>query len=142
MQKLEPERNSLSGYSVKRETSLSATALISSVKQASAEVRRCSVCGCADQTVESGEVDPLGRKKLDHLVTIELRYLRRKEDLTLYLKNKGWRYKLHQARDAMERFICRPCLREVTEMERDWARKRDGERRQNFDNFYGVLCGE
>lgn len=142
MQKLEPDRSSLSGYSVKRETSSSATAPISSGKPVSVEVRHCSVCGCADQTVESGEVDPLGRKKLDHLVTIELRYLKRKEDLTPYLRNKGWRYKLHQARDAMERFICRACLREVTAMERDWARKRDGERRQNVDNFYGVLCGE
>jgi hypothetical protein len=103
-------------------------------------VRRCSVCGCGDQTLESGESDPLGRKKVDHLVTIELRYLRRKEDLTLYLKNKGWRYKLHQARDAMERFICRPCLREVTVMERDWARKREGEREQNTENFYQLLC--
>jgi hypothetical protein len=44
----------------------------------------------------------------------------------------------------MERFICRPCLRDAETMRRDWMRKcanDSGTRKTNHDGFYGDLCG-
>jgi hypothetical protein len=94
-----------------------------------------------------GELDAMGRQKYDHSVTVDLRYLtgvsteaEALNKMTPYLKSKGWAYKFWQRRHAMERMICRPCMREVELMERDWRTKRDGERRANTESFYGELC--
>ena len=93
-------------------------------------------------------MDGLGRAIKEHSVTVELRYLRAlseadaKRQITDYLVSRGWRYRLHQARHAMERFICRQCLRQVTEMQRDWDRKSQEERRTNVESYYELICND
>jgi hypothetical protein len=93
-------------------------------------------------------VDGLGRPLKEHSVTIELRFLRAhseteaRRQISQYLVNRGWRYRMHQARHAMERFICRPCLRQVTEMQRDWERKAQNEKRDNVEDYYQLICGD
>ncbi len=106
--------------------------------------RVCSVCGCQDvATVVEGETDSLGRKRIDHLVTIELRYLKSAAECTPHRQLKGWRPKTHQGRHAMERFICRPCLVATQEMSREFRRKRDRELgAKNHDPYYLAVCGE
>lgn len=96
-----------------------------------------------------GEVDAHGRQKVDHYVTIDLRFIKSaqsdfeaKKKITPYLASRGWKYKLFQGRHAMERLICRPCLRETSIMERDWERKAHGDRGSKLSGFYGALCGE
>lgn len=106
--------------------------------------RLCSVCGDADhQVLIDGETDATGKPKVEHHVTIELQYVKDKSVLTAYRVARGWRYKFHQGRHAIERFICRPCLRGAAVMQRDWQRKvanDTGSRRANHDSFYGDLC--
>lgn len=96
-----------------------------------------------------GEVDAHGRQKVEHYVTIDLRFIKSapsefeaKKKITPYLASRGWKYKLFQGRHAMERLICRPCLRETSIMERDWERKAHGDRGSKLLEFYGALCGE
>lgn len=109
------------------------------------EARKCSACGIADvtQAVE-GYFDERGETRIDHLVTIELRYLSKPEELTSYLKSKGWKYRKHQGRDAMERFVCRPCMNAQREMSQEFSRKRSKEMRSssNHDTYYRALCGD
>lgn len=106
--------------------------------------RTCSVCGCADHlTAVEGDLDPRGNKRIEHRVTIELRYLRQREDFTAHLQVRGWRYKLHQGRHAMERFVCRACLIATQEMGREFRLKRQKELgMQNHDPYYLAVCGE
>lgn len=119
------------------------------VQPAKVELRRCANCGVADQ-VEAieGEYDSLGRPKVEHLVTVQLRYLKGvqsesevRRKITRSQGEHGWTYKFFQGKHAIERFVCRTCLRELDLMERDWARK--GEKQEStLGEFYGVLCGE
>lgn len=107
--------------------------------------RTCSACGVADVTQRiEGYFDERGETRIEHLVTIELRYLKKPEELTAYLKSKGWRGKKHQGRDAMERFVCRPCLIAQREMSQEFSRKRSKELRSssNTDSYYRTLCGD
>jgi hypothetical protein len=60
--------------------------------------------------------------------------------LTPHMRRRGWKYKLFQGRHAMERFVCRPCLRDLSIMERDWAKKGSGDTASNKDSYYGALC--
>jgi hypothetical protein len=131
---LDPGRTSLSGRAV------------SNVQPPAAkgEPRRCCICSVEDQaTPIDGEFDSMGRPKIEHLVTIELRYLKANTEAEARkLIRPPWKYRLHQARQAMERFVCRPCLRETAVMERDWTKKGAAEKRRNNQSYYGVLCGE
>lgn len=113
------------------------------------ESRKCANCGIADcASPIEGEFDERGNQKIEHLVTVELRYLKvnteaeAKKRITAYLKGKGWRYRLHQGKHAMERFVCRPCLRALAVMERDWARKADQDNSKNKESYYGLLCND
>jgi len=106
--------------------------------------RACSVCKLPDSiSAPEGEFDVLGRKRVEHTVTVELRYLKSRSECTPLLESKGWRHKIHQGRDAMERFICRPCLMAKTEMRKEFQRKRDKELgAKNYDPYYLAVCGE
>lgn len=96
--------------------------------------RICSVCGCPDCVLNA---------EGEHRVTIELRYLKSRGEFTPYLEARGWRYRKHQARDAMERFICRRCLIATREMSHEFKRKREKELgAKNFDPYYLAVCGE
>lgn len=101
--------------------------------------RVCSVCSVGDkESPIDGEFDANGNQRVEHLVTIELEYIKDRTKV-----RRGWRYKFHQGRHAMERFICRPCLRGADIMRRDWMRKcaqDSGTRKANHDGFYGDLC--
>lgn len=107
--------------------------------------RLCAVCSVHDrEALIDGETDANGNTKIEHLVTIELQYIKDRTKVTAYHLVRGWRYKYHQGRHAMERFICRPCLRDAETMRRDWMRKcanDSGTRKTNHDAFYGDLCG-
>lgn len=111
---------------------------------ANSRPRRCTKCGLEDLvTAVQGEYDIAGAPRLEHRVTIELRYLAKKEQCTPYLQLSGWRPKIIQGRPAMERFICRPCLNGGREMEREWAQKRAKELKsggKNHDDFYLAIC--
>lgn len=97
-------------------------------------LRVCAVCKCED-----GLLNAEG----GHKVRIELRYLKSRADLTPAVEQRGWRYKTHQGRHAMERFICMPCLLATTEMRREFQRKRDKELgSKNHDSYYLAICGE
>jgi hypothetical protein len=102
------------------------------------------VCGCPDQVSAAvGELDKLGNQRIEHRVTIELRYLKSQDECTAARRAHGWRYKLHQARHAMERFLCRPCLIATQEMSKEFGSKREKELgKQNADPYYLALCGE
>jgi hypothetical protein len=102
------------------------------------------VCGCADKvTILENETDPRGNKRVEHSVTVELRYMKERADCTPGLEARGWRYRLHQARHAMERFICRRCLMATREMGEEFRRKRTKELgMKNHDPYYLAVCGE
>ena len=102
--------------------------------------RKCSLCGCEDVVTNTGQTDEVGREKIHHLVTIELKYIRRPEDLTAYLRSRGWKYRQHQGRHAMERFVCRPCLINRGTMERDWTKKCAGDQASKKETHYQALC--
>lgn len=90
-----------------------------------------------------GESDAQGNKRAEHHVTIELRYLRSRQECTRNMEAKGWRHRIHQGRDAMERFVCRVCLMATREMSREFQRKRTKELgMKNHDPYYLALCGE
>ncbi len=138
-QRLSPERTTLSDApgNVTRQPS----------PRPVAAVRRCSNCNVEDraETIE-GEYDAFGQPKVEHHVTVELRYLKVQTEaeaqtrLTPHMRRRGWKYKLFQGRHAMERFVCRPCLRDLSIMERDWAKKGSGDTASNKDSYYGALC--
>jgi hypothetical protein len=143
VQKLEPLRTTLSAKPV-------SPSIASLPAAAPAQARKCTNCGTEDRAeVIQGEYDAHGNQKIEHFVTIELRYLKVKTEaeahklISPYLRRKGWSYKLFQTRHAMQRFICRPCLRELSVMERDWDRKskKDGAP-SNLSSYYGALCGD
>jgi hypothetical protein len=136
--RLEPSRSSLSG----RPEFLQAPKV-----QTSAPVvrkRKCSSCGLADVAQDlSGE--------LSHSVTVELRYIdgvqneqAARAKITPYLAGRGWKYKFHLGRFAMERDICRACLIAHTEMEKEFAQKRSRELKSGTqaDAYYMALCGD
>lgn len=69
---------------------------------------------------------------------MELRYLQDQQPVM-----RGWRHKIHQGRNAMERWICRPCLLSRTEMGEEFRRKRERELgKTNHDPYYLAVCGE
>lgn len=106
--------------------------------------RVCSVCGCPDHiSIVEGEADSRGNKKIEHFVTIELRYLRSRQECSPRFEAKGWRHKVHQGRNAMERFVCRPCLIATQEMSKEFGRKRAKELgMKNHDPYYLAIAGE
>jgi hypothetical protein len=95
------------------------------------------VCGCQDQaSLIEGD-------KVHHSVTIELRYLKERQQCTPNREAHGWRHRLHQGRHAMERFICRRCLKSTEEMSKEFRLKREKELgRANHDPYYLAVCGE
>jgi hypothetical protein len=130
--RLEPARTSLSG----RPEFLQPPAKVQAAPKPLGP-RKCISCGVTDvaQTIHDETV---------HSVTIELRYLKAENELTPYLKAKGWRYRFHQGRHSMERDICRACLIAHGEMEKEFQQKRSRELKKsgNHDTYYTALCGE
>lgn len=106
--------------------------------------RMCSVCGCPDQaSIVEGQANNIGQPLVEHLVTIELRYLKSPQECTPNRQAHGWRYRLHQARHAMERFVCRKCMIATREMSQEFGRKRNKELGdKNHDPYYMAICGE
>lgn len=103
--------------------------------------RFCASCGCEDliQTVHEE-----GGSRIEHKVTIELKYLKKPEECTFYMQSKGWKPRILQGRPAMERFICRPCITGHELMQKEFSQKRAKELRSsaNHDTFYSAMCGE
>jgi hypothetical protein len=131
--KLEQERESLSGRQIVAEPI------------APVGPRTCVSCGVEDVAREvEGQYGVTGQKLFEHLVTIELRYLKKPEDCTSYLKARGWSFRVHQGRPAMQRFICRPCMNAHAIMEKEFKLKRSRElgSNSNHDTYYTALCGE
>lgn len=135
--KLEPGRTSLSG----RPEFLKPAPV-----QMSAPVpieRKCCACGLKD-VVHLIEDQP------EHSVTIELHFLKAENEqqarklVTPYLASRGWRYKFHLGRHAMERDICRPCMLAHNELEQEFKRKRTNELKSNLnsDSYFLALCGD
>lgn len=105
--------------------------------------RKCAMCGIPD-VVQMWDDSP------EHSVTVELRYLTAaneevaKQKITPYLVSRGWRYKYHLGRFAMERDICRACLIAHKELEDEFKRKRTNEMKSSMqsDSYYLALCGD
>lgn len=103
--------------------------------------RICSVCGCGDEvTVRDGQTDFAGRQLVEHKVGPELRYVKRREDVTSYFTRRGWRYRFHLGRHAMERMLCRPCMNEVSVLQRDFDRKKAADSARPIDSYYNDIC--
>lgn len=135
--RLEPDRDNLSGTSF--------PPVAQPIKAVPLAPRKCITCGCEDAVHRvEGQFEANGETKLEHLVTIELRYLKRPEDLTPYLKSRGWKAFKHQGRDAMQRFICRQCMQAHREMENEFRSKKSNELRSSSsrDTYYRALCGD
>jgi hypothetical protein len=106
-------------------------------------LRSCSACQKPDVLLMI-EDEPF------HTVTIELRFLEApnkavaEQKITRYLAAKGWRYKWHLGRHAMERDICRECLLRYLEVEQEFRRKKTNELKgsMNSESFYLALCGD
>lgn len=103
--------------------------------------RICAICGVQDEvTVSASQTDFAGRQFIEHSVTTDLRYIKRREDVTRYFERKGWRYKFHLGRHAMERMLCRGCLNEVSFLQRDFDRKKAADSARPSDTYYGDIC--
>lgn len=102
------------------------------------------MCGCPDYlTANEAEQDQYGNTLYEHNVGYELRWLKAPADCTPNLKARGWRYLVTQARHAMERDICKPCLLATQEMSREFRRKRSKEIGEGTsDPYYLAVCGE
>lgn len=103
--------------------------------------RICSICSATDEaTQRDGNVDFAGRPLIEHSVTTELRYIKKREDVTRYFTSRGWRYRFHLGRHAMERMLCRSCLNEVSFLQRDFDRKKAADSARPVDSYYNDLC--
>lgn len=146
MTKLEPGRISLAGQRSSSFRKALALAEPEVRKPAPPEPpRKCCSCGKDDVTrIVEGEYEPSGAQRVEHSVTIEFRYIKRPEDCTSYMQSKGWKYRKHQAKHTMERFICRPCLADRSLMQREFSSKKASDMKQGMahDTYYSVLCGE
>ena len=108
---------------------------------AKAEVRECSVCHVPDAPTRHVDLDSEWID--DHSVTVELRWLKKKDEVSPQDKARGWKlYQgLFQGKPAMQRFICRPCLNSQTIVRKDFEKKAASElRKVNDQGFYAVLC--
>ena len=105
--------------------------------------RQCCMCGLLD-------VAHLVEGEPHHTVTVELKFLtaqneaQAREHVSGYLKTRGWRYRYHLGRHAMERDICRACLMAHQEIGKEFARKRSNELKSHMqsDSYYRALCGD
>lgn len=85
-----------------------------------------------------------------HSVTLELRWIgalneaQARQKISGYLAQRGWRYKFHLGKHAMERDICRECLMRHREIEREFKRKKSNELKSssNSESYYMALCGD
>lgn len=105
-------------------------------------MRICSRCGCEDQVViREGQQDFAGREITEHKVTVDLKYIKDRKEITPYLKSRGWSFREHLGRQAMVRFTCRDCLNDSAIVGRDFRRKQQAETRAvNIDSYYLNLC--
>ena len=135
--KLSPERTSLSGrpdFLKPDPVQMSAPA----PKQ-----RICCMCAVPDMA-QMVEGEP------HHSVTVELRFIQAENEaqaqqkVTGYLKARGWKYRLHLGRHAMERDICRGCLIRHAELEKEFSRKKSNELKASHysESYYLALCGD
>lgn len=135
--KLSPGRTSLSGRPEFLRPAVVQTSAPAPVQ------RKCCLCGLLN-------VAHLIDGEPQHTVTIELRFLtaqneaQAKEKVTPYLASRGWRYRYHLGRHAMERDICRACLIAHQEIGREFQRKKSNELKanNNSDSYYLALCGD
>lgn len=103
--------------------------------------RRCCKCSIEDAPLEdhgfvSDERDKNGNVVMPkplHRVTVQLRYLAKKEDFSAKHARSGWNLRDFQGRPAMERHICRPCMNSAEFAERDAKRVRDQHLRQEAE---------
>src|SRR5712692_1427445 len=98
-------------------------------------MRQCCQCGVEDREL----------MVTVHLIVPEIRYLAARESLTPRLARQGWCYRRFQGRHAMERMICRPCLRANEARDRVWAKIRQEalaveKGSADADNYYEILC--
>lgn len=105
-------------------------------------MRICARCNCDDATiVREGQVDFAGREIVEHKVTIELRYIKDRKEVTTWHKARGWTFREHLGRPSMVRFVCRDCLNQSSIVRRDFERKKQAEMRAtNNDSYYLNLC--
>jgi hypothetical protein len=97
-----------------------------------------------------GNVAHLLHGEMENSLESELKYLtaQNKEQaqamITPYLASRGWKYRYHLGRHAMERDICKPCLEGCREMEREFAQKRSRELKSGSqaDAYYMAICGD
>jgi hypothetical protein len=86
----------------------------------------------------------------ENTITVELKFLDApneavaKQRITPYLKARGWKYRMHLGRHAMERDICRDCLERHAILEGEFQRKRSNELKASVysDSYYSALCGD
>ena len=103
--------------------------------------RICSICGCTDEvTVREGQTDFAGRQLIEHSVAPDIRYIKKREDVTPYFQRRGWRYRFHLGRHAMERMLCRRCMNEVSFLQRDFDRKKAADSAKPVDSYYRDIC--
>jgi hypothetical protein len=115
------------------------------VVQTSAPVlrRKCCMCGKPD-VVQTIEGEP------DHSVAVELKFVTAANEdvakamVTPRMAARGWRYKLHLGRHALERDICRVCLLAHREIQHEFAAKRSSELKSSTqsESYYLALCGD
>jgi len=106
--------------------------------------RKCSACG-ADDVIHrrEGHYEANAEPVEEHLVTIDIRFLKTPAEFTPRNRAKGWTLFKFQGRDAMKRFICLPCLLGQREMQREQKRKREAELNQTHgDSYWLAVCGE
>jgi len=82
--------------------------------------------------------------EVQHLVEIELRYTKERSPISTYMASKGWKYKYHLGRHALERDICIYCLAAHDEMDKEFRQKkaRDLKSGKHSDGYYMALCGD
>lgn len=105
--------------------------------------RKCCMCQIPD-------VMHLVDNEPHHTVTIELRWIEAQNEaqaqqkITDYLKARGWHYRFHLGKHAMERDICRSCLVRHQEIEQEFRRKKKEELNSssNSESYYLALCGD
>lgn len=142
--KLEPGRSQLHPTTPLRE--LTDSGVVAGAKRTTAPApRRCALCGAEDVVHNlEGHYDATGEAVVEHSVTIQVKFLKSRDQFRGWELQRGWKYKVFQGRPAMERNICRPCLIGSQLMNKEFERKKDQELRSknSSDSYYATLCEE
>lgn len=117
-------------------------------------MRNCSLCHIEDRPQFTTELcnckggDVLGHnpecKSLEHLVRRVYQFVPKDFMLTPAYAAKGWRVKgIFQGKQAIERFLCRPCIvaaEEILEIDRYRKKVAEEVEGQPEMSMYQVLC--